>query len=173
MIGVIFPFRTIGPVPVDVVVEESLEASMEIPEHPVERGAKLTDHAYRKPTKLKMTVWTKEAMPTWQVLYALMKQAEPFAIVTGFDLFDSMLIESIEPKRDAETSTILAFDCTLKEIMVVSSQESSGKGAEAGNQGTGGDERGQAKTERGEVQAREVNTSSGRGEAVLNELEAV
>lgn len=166
--AVLFPLRSLGGVFIDVVMEESVEAEVEIPEHPVERGAKISDHAYRKPTIVKMTCVAADTT-SWQSLYDLMKKTEPFDLQTGFDLFPSMLIQKLEPKRDSTTGQVLAFEVTAKEVIIVSSQQ----GSQGGNQGTGGDERAQAKTERGQVQARSVDTTSGRGETVLRGLEGV
>ena len=85
-------FRDIGGVPIDVVIKESAEAAMEIPSHPVETGARISDHAWRTPTALSLECASAGVSATYEALFAVMKQAEPFAIVTGFTLFDNMLI---------------------------------------------------------------------------------
>lgn len=161
---VFFP-RSIGPVFIDVVVEESAEASMEIPSHPVERGAKISDHAWRLPNTLQMTNICQDVTGPWRALQDIMATAEPFDILTGFDLFENMMIESIKPQRDVVWGNVLFHTVTFKEVIIVSTAEG------AGNAGTGGDERGQGKATRGQVQARKVDTSSGRGAAVANSLQ--
>jgi len=162
---IFFP-RSIGPVFIDVVVEESATAAMEIPSHPVERGAKISDHAWRLPTTLKMTNITQDVTGPWRALNDIMALAEPFDILNGFDLFPNMMIESIEPQRDVIWANVLFFTVSLKEVIIVETAES------AGNAGTGGDPRGQGKTARGQVQARKVDTASGRGAKVKAELRA-
>ncbi len=162
---IFFP-RSVGPVFIAVGVEESATASMEIPSHPVERGAKISDHAWRLPTTLKMTNITQDVTGPWRALNDLMAQAEPFDILTGFDLFENMMIESIEPQRDVIWSNVLYFTVSLKEVIIVETAEGTG------NAGTGGDPRGQGKTTRGQVQARKVDVSSGRGAAVRSGLPA-
>lgn len=163
---VFFP-RSIGPVFIDVVVEESASASMEIPSHPVERGAKISDHAWRLPTTLKMTNITQDVTGPWRAMNDLMAQAEPFDILTGFDLFPNMMIESIEPQRDVIWSNVLYFTVSFKEVIIVDSAEG------VGNAGTGGDPRGQGLSARGQVQARQVDVSGGRAAAVFGGLPGI
>lgn len=157
--AVFFP-RSIGPVLIDVVVAEEASASMEIPKHPVERGAKISDHAWRLPTTLTMECVNGDVTGTWQALTDLMAQAEPFDILTGFDLFESMMITKIDPKRDVTWCNVISFTINFEEVIVVETAETQG------NAGTGGDQRGQGKTARGTVQPRAVDTTSGRGAAV-------
>ncbi|TNC14924.1 hypothetical protein FF100_04940 [Methylobacterium terricola] len=145
---------------VDVVISEEAEASMEIPSHPVEKGAKISDHAWRLPTTLTMECINGDVTGTWQALTDLMAQAEPFDILNGFDLFESMMIERINPRRDVTLCQVISFSVELKEVVIVETATT------AGNAGTGGDQRGQGKTTRGQVQAREVSTASGRGAQV-------
>lgn len=157
--------RDIGGVFIDVVVSEDATASMEIPQHPVEKGAKISDHAFRQPTTLKMTCANGgDPVASFNALMDVMKRSEPFDVITGFGLFQNMLIESINPTRDVTTGQILAFDASLKEVIIVESQT-------GGASKNGGDERGAGKTERGEVQAKAVDTGPGtKGETVLNNL---
>lgn len=163
--AIFFP-RSIGPVFIDVVVSEDFEASSEIPEHPVERGAKLVDHVWENAEKLTMECLTENMTDTLRALRDLKAQAEPFDILTGFDLFEDMLIENIHAHRDVVWSTILSVSVTFKHANIVDTAEG------AGNGGTGGDPRGQGKTARGQVQARKVDVSSGRGAAVRSGLPA-
>jgi hypothetical protein len=156
--AVFFP-RFVGPVFIDVVISEEAEASMEIPSHPVEQGAKISDHAWRVPTTCKMECICQDVTGPWRAMNDLMRQAEPFDIVTGFDIFPSMMIERITPRRDVLLSQILSFEVEFKEVIIVST-------AEGGNAGTGGDERGAGRADRGQVQARSVDTSGGRGASV-------
>jgi hypothetical protein len=162
---VAFP-RSLGPVVLDVVISEEAEASMEIPSHPVEKGAKISDHAWRLPTTLTRECINGDVTGTWQALTGLMAQAEPFDVLNGFDLFESMMIESITPRRDVTLCQVISFSVSLKEVIIVQTAES------AGNAGTGGDQRGQGKTTRGQVQAREVSTASGRGAQVSAAVKA-
>jgi hypothetical protein len=143
-------FRDIGGIPVDVVIKESVEAGMEIPSHPVETGAKISDHAWRTPTTLSLECANQDVTGTYEDLFSVMKKAEPFSIITGFTLFENMLIEKLQPERDSTTGSILKFTCNLREVIRVSSQSTSTQGKAGGKDG---DKRGQEISNRGQVQA--------------------
>lgn len=154
--------RAIGGVFVDVVVSEQVTASMEVPTHPVEKGAKISDHAWRSPTVLRMSCAAADPIDTYQALFRVMATAEPFSIVTGFGVFRNMLLIRLEPKRETATGNILDFDAELMEVIIVSTSTS-------GNGGNG-DERAAGKTNRGEVQARDVPSP---GQKLMTDLEAM
>lgn len=48
-------FNQIGGIQVDTTLEESYEDSLEITEHPVETGAAITDHSFKRPMELVLT----------------------------------------------------------------------------------------------------------------------
>lgn len=174
MVACLLTNRTIGGVLIDVVVSETPTSAMEIPAHPVEKGAQISDHAYRKPHTIKIegAVDGTRAASAYEDLLRVMATAEPFDFLFGFRLFQNMLISSIEPTRDETHSRILKFSAELTEVVIVASQEGPATAGKAG--GKGGDERGKAATNRGTVQAREVATPTGsRGEKILADLEAL
>lgn len=148
--------RDIGGVVVDVVLKESIEAEMEVPEHPVESGAKIADHAFRKPTSASLECVSLDVTGTYEALFAVMKEAEPFSIVTGFTVLDNMLIEKLAPEREPTTGQVLKFTCSLKEVIRVSSQRT------PRGEGAGSDQRGKSKAQRGQVQAKDVPLSPQR-----------
>src|SRR5581483_11884310 len=45
----------IGSIQVDTTLEERYEDSLEITEHPVEAGAQITDHSFKRPMELVLT----------------------------------------------------------------------------------------------------------------------
>jgi hypothetical protein len=164
---IVFP-RFIGPVYIDAVISEKATASMEVPTHPVERGAKISDHAWILPKTLEMTCLNQDMTGPWRDLISLMEEAEPFDILTGFDLFESMMITNIEANRDAIYGNVLSHTVTLTEINIVESQEGPAKSDTTDSKGkstntTGGDERGASRTDRGPVATKPVDTGTGRG----------
>jgi len=150
--------RDIGGIPVDVIVSEECTSEMEIPEHPVEKGAKVSDHAWRKPEVINIEAANADMA---QAGYAAFRQvqdaAEPFDFLSGWTLHQNMLIQTLTPRRDVETGQIFSFSCTLKEVIIVETQEGGGTKGNAGAKG--GDERGQSATNRGQVQATEVDNA--------------
>lgn len=165
--------RDIGGVYVDVVLRESMEAAMEIPQHPVESGAKISDHAWRIPTTASLECVTQDVTGTYEALFSVMKQAEPFTIVTGFTVLNNMLIEKLAPERDPTTGQVLKFTCNLKEVIRVSSQRTQTNSAngdgngKSGEPGKGSDARGSSNAKRGQVQPNQVSP----GKALLDGMD--
>ncbi|WP_406858487.1 phage baseplate protein [Alsobacter sp. KACC 23698] len=154
--------RSIGGVFVDVVISEEHTSEMEIAEHPVEQGAKISDHAWRTPRKLRLesVVDSSRAVASFNALLALQATAEPFSIVTGLTVYSNMLIKSLVATRDKEKARVLFFTADLQEVIIVNTAESSGQ---SGGQGSGSEtseDGAQGTTSRGQVQARSVDTSS-------------
>lgn len=147
--------RRIGPVPIDVILEEVHNSQLEITRNPIEFGADVTDHAYVQPKRLSMrgAVASTPGSPgvlfglagtraagAWQQLLLLQALREPFSIVTGLKVYNDMLIESLEATRDPDKSFILDFRAELTEVIIVSSasapaSSTQGKSASAGTPG--------------------------------------
>jgi hypothetical protein len=134
--------RSIGGVPVDVVIEEKHTSEMEIAQHPVEKGAKISDHAWRTPFEIRITgaVGSDAALASYQSLLDLQEKAEPFDFVSPLKLYSSMLVRRIEATRDAEKARILHFEAELQEVIIVSTQ------SEAASETGAGDKNGAAAT---------------------------
>jgi len=166
--------RDIAGIVIDVVISETATEGMEVPEHPVERGAKISDHAWRKPTTLKMEIAAGDVMGTYEALFGLMKQAEPFDIVSGFAIHQNMLVTGIEATRDHEYGRILKANVELKEVIIVESQDGPATQGKAG--GRGGAEKGKSTTKRGQVSAKSaagVKSQSMGGESILASMESM
>ena len=166
MACIILP-RDIGGIEVDVVIAEDATSEMEIPEHPVEKGAKVSDHAWRKPEVINIEAANEDqAQSGYDAFRHVQDAAEPFDFLSGWTLHSNMLIQTLNPSRDVETGQIFNFRCTLKEVIIVETQEGQSTQGKAG--GKDGDERGQSSTNRGQVQA--VETS---GESALARMQAL
>ncbi len=145
-------FRDIGGILVDVVMTEDVSSELEIPEHPVEKGAKVSDHAWQKGEVITLEAVDEDrAGDMYDRLHRVQKQAEPFDFLSGFSLHRNVLIQTLNPFRDVTTGRVCNFSCTLKQVFIVATQEGPATQGSAG--GKGGDARGQAETKRGQVQA--------------------
>lgn len=128
--------RRLGPIPLDVVLEEVHRSELEITRNPIEFGADVTDHAYVQPKRLSLRaaiasqpgsagvlfgLQGTRAAGAWQQLLLLQALREPFSIVTGLKVYSNMLIESLEATRDTDRSYILDFRAELTEVIIVSS----------------------------------------------------
>jgi len=172
--------RSIGPIPVDVVVKETIESSLKITERPVEFGADITDHAYVQPKKLVMECIIGGNLATglsgravaiagYQALKWLQESREPFVMVSGLDIHTNMLIEKLVPERDVNWCNVLKFTVELKEIQIVGSAYVAGAPANAPE---GGQARGltQGALEPGSPEALRASGTVARGDGALQQL---
>lgn len=115
--------RRIGDFEATVVIEESASDDLEITQHPVQRGAAITDHAFIKPAGLSTRViFSDELRPladTYRMILELQSSREPFDVVTGKRVYRSMLMKSVSVVNDKATENILALSITLQEVIIV------------------------------------------------------
>ncbi len=155
--------RSIGGIFVDVVISEEHTASMEIAEHPVESGAKISDHAWRMPysVSLESVIGSDRAVSSYQALLAMQEKAEPFALITGLKVYSNMLVKEISATRDREHARVLKFTAELQEVIIVDTQTS-------GATGDTDDDKAKGTTKRGQVSAR-TSTPPARTSSTLSD----
>jgi hypothetical protein len=160
--------RSIGGIFVDVVISEEHVATMEIAEHPVESGAKISDHAWRMPysVTLESVIASERAVPSFQALLALQEMAEPFSLITGLKIYSNMLIKELTATRDKEHARVLKFTAELQEVIIVDTQTSGGKGESE-------DDKAQGTTKRGQVSARTSDSIPAQTNSILDNAKAV
>ncbi|MBJ3816661.1 hypothetical protein F9C28_17520 [Shimwellia pseudoproteus] len=132
--------RKIGIIVPSVVVSEKHTDTLEITEHPVEVGAAITDHAYKKPAELVMEVgfsgggslldFTNTSSiglslrlsprETYQQLLDLQSLRVPFDVITGKRLYSNMLLKGLEVTTDRTTENVLSAVLTLREVIITS-----------------------------------------------------
>lgn len=132
--------RKIGLIIPDVVVSEKHSDTLEITEHPVETGAAISDHAYKRPSEIVMEVGfagggslldiasnlTSSSLlglsprETYQQLLDLQSTREPFDVVTGKRIYSNMLIRALEVTTDKATENVLSAVVTLREVIITS-----------------------------------------------------
>lgn len=135
--------RRIGIIIPDVVVSEKHSDMLEISEHPVETGAPVTDHAYKRPSEVVMEIGfagggafldfanelTHSGMlsmsprETYQQILALQASRVPFDVVTGKRLYSNMLIRALEVTTDRTTENVLSATITLREVIISQTQK--------------------------------------------------
>jgi hypothetical protein len=128
------PQRSIGGLYPDIVVEEQHEDALEITEHPVEQGAAVNDHAFKKPELVTIrggvsdssaTASGKPSSDFYEKLLDLQKKREPFDVITGKRMHKNMLIESLSETTDVTTENALLFTASCREVIIVSTQVTS------------------------------------------------
>ena len=127
-----------------VSIEESYNDMLAITDQPVEFGAAITDHSYRRPSEITLHCgWSNSdldaqdnlAQPSiangggstsdyvtaiYMQLLALQQSRNPFQLQTSIRLYDNMLITSIGLTRDARTSQALFCTISCREVILVS-----------------------------------------------------
>ncbi|MBD0984917.1 phage baseplate protein [Klebsiella michiganensis] len=132
--------RRIGLIVPSVVISEKHNDTLEITEHPVEVGAAISDHAYRRPSEVVMQVGFAgggslldfldttsiglsaglSPKETYQELLDLQSSRVPFDVVTGKRLYTNMLIRALEVTTDRTSENVLSAVLTLREVIVTS-----------------------------------------------------
>lgn len=130
------PSRKIGLLVPDVVMSEKHQDQLDITEHPVEIGAEIADHAYKRPAELTMEVgfagggslldlWDTAKIglslglsprETYQKLRELQASRQPFDVITGKRQYSNMLIRAIEVTTDKASENVLMAVLTLREL---------------------------------------------------------
>ncbi|CDG20695.1 putative bacteriophage protein [Xenorhabdus poinarii G6] len=127
-------------VPSVVISEKHMDAT-EITEHPVQRGAAISDHAYDRPSEVTMELGFagggslidmfdlgtgaslgKSPKEVYQQLLALKASKKPFDVTTGKRMYKNMLIRAIEVTTDKTSENVLMVTLTLREVIIVETQ---------------------------------------------------
>ena len=122
------PLRSIGGIVADVTVEEVAHDELEITHHPVERGATITDHAFkRQPEIIIRCGWSASGRGTgyteavYQALLDLQDSREPFEVVTGKRSYRNLLMLSLAQTTDVHSENALFATVVCREITIVES----------------------------------------------------
>lgn len=118
------PIRKIGPISVDVIINESTNDTLTITKQPVQQGASITDHAYKEPTVFTSTIYfrynlSKPLAQIYQELLTLQSDRVPFDIITPKRIYKSMLISSLGQTTDKNTENTLAIVLSFQEVLIV------------------------------------------------------
>ncbi|QSW13238.1 hypothetical protein J1F62_20560 [Klebsiella michiganensis] len=132
--------RRFGLIVPSVVISEKHNDTLEITEHPVEVGAAISDHAYRRPSEVVMQVGFAgggslldfldttsiglsaglSPKETYQELLDLQNSRVPFDVVTGKRIYTNMLIRALEVTTDRTSENVLSAVLTLREVIITS-----------------------------------------------------
>ncbi|HGI5912209.1 TPA: phage baseplate protein [Yersinia enterocolitica] len=130
--------RKIGVLVPSVIISEKHQDALEITEHPVEVGAAVNDHAYKRAAEVTMEVGFtgggslldfvdtstiglslgKSPEEVYQELRDLQESREPFDVITGKRKYSNMLIRGIEVTTDKTSENVLMCVLTLREVIM-------------------------------------------------------
>ncbi len=130
---ILFMQRNIGGFIADVTIEEDHTDELVITEHPVENGAPITDHAFKRPASVVISVGYSNSSiqalgnPFYvQLVYDqflnLQASLQPFSITTGKRVYQNMLIRRLSVKTDEKTENALALTVECQEIIIANTQ---------------------------------------------------
>lgn len=120
-----------------VPFEEHHTDVLEITDHPIEQGAKISDHAYKQPSKVTIKFgYSNSSMggtsgashagaasgqvaAIYQALLSLQASREPFEVMTGKRLYQNMLLQELTVDTDKQTEHALMVTAVFKEVILV------------------------------------------------------
>ncbi|MBP1034033.1 hypothetical protein J8631_00500 [Serratia fonticola] len=140
--------RRIGAIVPSVVISEKHSDTLEITEHPVEIGAPVSDHAFKRPAEVTMelgfasggslidgidttqifNIDTGLSLGTspadvYQELLSLQESRIPFDVITGKRTYKNMLIRAMEVTTDKTSENVLMCVLTLREVIISQTQK--------------------------------------------------
>lgn len=130
-----------------VTIEEDHDDELIITQHPVEFGAIISDHAYKKPSEVRIRcAWNNSgstyptrgsygrqeplvsegyegyARAVYDEILALQLDRKPFSAVTGKRIYKNMLVANVRVHTAPGTEYTLMADITLREVILVSTK---------------------------------------------------
>lgn len=140
--------RRIGAIVPSVVISEKHSDTLEITEHPVEIGAPVSDHAFKRPAEVTMelgfasggslidgvdttqifNIDTGLSLGTspadvYQELLSLQESRVSFDVITGKRTYKNMLIRAMEVTTDKTSENVLMCVLTLREVIISQTQK--------------------------------------------------
>lgn len=135
------PGTMIGDIVPHVTIEEIYRDTVITTDHPVEKGAAVTDHAFRRPPTLEIRCgWSNSTAQSsgyvaqvYEQLLALQEESreDPIDVYTPRRFYDNMVMNEVQAVRDPNTNSVLACSVSLRKIIIVESQAT---GGDAGSQ---------------------------------------
>lgn len=118
--------RSIGGIVAQCTIRESARDDLTITESPVENGAHISDHAYKRPSEIELEVgWDgTRGVPAdfYNQLLQLQAARQPFTIMTDRREFRNMLVAGIATVTDQQTAYSFLAIVRCRQINLVSTQ---------------------------------------------------
>lgn len=125
--------RSIGGFIPDVTVEEQHSDELVITEHPVEKGAAIADHAYKRPVGVMIRAgWSASSLAAlgninypreiYEGLLTLQRAFTPFDVVTGKRMYSNMLLQRIFETTNEQFPSAILLNLELREVILTQTQ---------------------------------------------------
>jgi len=108
-----------------VTVRETTVDALEITQQPVQQGAPISDHAFKKPVTLSIEIlmgselFGQSLSTIYQSLLNLQSSFVPFNCMTPKRTYYNMLFQALGMTTDKSSENILALQCTFAQIITV------------------------------------------------------
>lgn len=116
-----------------VTLQEQHHDELVITDHPVEQGAAISDHAYKKPAEVVLTIgWSNSSLSSitslqfgnysayaYQQMLALQALRAPFSLSTGKRKYQNMLIQALSTTTDEKTENSIIMTVHCREVIIV------------------------------------------------------
>jgi hypothetical protein len=120
-------FRSIGGIIAQVTIEESGTDDLTITEHPVEQGAPIADHAFKRPSTINIRAgWSMRGaydLSAESGIYGLLLSWQasltPFDVITGKRRYTNMLMERLTVTTDQHSEYALMADIVCRQVIIV------------------------------------------------------
>lgn len=168
--------RAIDIIIPDVVFEEIHRDELIITQHPVEKGAAITDHAFKRPAELEMRVgWSDStagymgyARQVYDRLRRLQDERRPFPVYTGKRRYQNMLMRGLALTTDDKSEYAALVVVALQEVILTSTRTTGGQqSSNTATPGANGDQANPASTgsitNSGNVEAQGVGSQAFAG----------
>jgi hypothetical protein len=122
------PRRRIENFEAECTVTEEHSDELTITEHPVEYGAAINDHAFKRPSEVRVRIgWTAaytggDVRTIYEQLLALQGSRQPFEVFTGKRAYRNMLVASLTTQTNSGLEYTFLADVVLRQIILVSTQ---------------------------------------------------
>lgn len=149
-----------------VTVVEDGDDDLIITEHPVEQGAVIHDHAFKRPAELRMQLGWSGAFAydqgvsvrqIYEQILSLQASRLPFTVFTGKRVYQNMLIASLRTHTDAQHEFDFLADIAFKEVILVNTSVITVSGASYNQQSLADPQSNAANLPTGQVQPVQVN----------------
>lgn len=119
------PTRSFGGISGYITIQESTTDALEITQQPVQQGAAIADHAFKKPVAFsaqlmfEASLLGKSLQQIYQDLLTLQSSFEPFNISTPKRTYYNMLFAALGVTTDKKTENVLAINASFQEVILV------------------------------------------------------
>lgn len=130
---VFFRSRAIGLFVANVTLEEHHIDELSVTDHPVERNATISDHAFKRPEQVSIRVGYSNSsieangdpnyvQGVYRQFLALQESRIPFEIITGKRFYTNMVITRLSTTTDEKTENSLFLQVECREVIIVDTQ---------------------------------------------------